>query len=315
MPKLQQRFIVSRLLGHVRELASVRHGLRAEQLAERAGISRATAYRDIQQLMASQIPIQTETVNGETRYSLSWDVPPLQLTPVQLGALLMLRKMLEPLQGTQAVKELDGLIKQFSSKRVAPVPVAVDSGGPSAAAPGVIAALDHACSEGLCLRMLYQSATSQREEWRVVEPRELRMHHGQVYFTAWDQKSGEWRVFKPSRIKIFEAPGPKAQRRATYDAEKLFANAVGIWSAPAVTVVVWIDKSGAPFVQEYPLADGQVVTTHKDGSATVKATVAGTKEALHWVVNWGRKAKVLEPEAFRQEVVEELRAALNRYEP
>jgi predicted DNA-binding transcriptional regulator YafY len=313
MAKLQQRFMVGRLLGHVRELAAVRHGLRAEQLAERAGISRATAYRDIQQLMASQIPIQATTVNGETRYSLDWDVPPLQLTPVQLGALVMLRRMVEPLRGTQVVKELDGLIKQFAKKHAAPVPVAVDGVGPRSAAPQVLAALDHACSLGLCVRMLYQSATAEQEAWRVVEPRELRMHHGQVYFTAWDQKSADWRVFKPSRIKAFDPPKAKAPKRPEYDADELFANAIGVWNAPAVDVVVWIDKAGAAFVQEYPLAEGQVVTQHKDGSATVRAKVAGTKEALHWVLNWGRKARVLEPASFAGEVRSELEAALGRY--
>ncbi|MBI5496589.1 MAG: WYL domain-containing protein [Deltaproteobacteria bacterium] len=313
MPRTQSRAIITRILCHVRELSTVRRGLRAEQLAERAGISRATAYRDIQLLMDTQIPITTEVVNGETRYLLDWDVPPLKPTPLQLTALIVLRNAAEPLRGTQAFKELDGLVRQYAKNAPANVPLTVGGAGTASARPEVVTFLDRAAAERRCVRLLYQSASAFSPSERIVEPREMRMVHQQLYVTAWDRLSGGWRVFKPSRAADVVLLPEKAPHREGYDAEKLFAHSVGVWNAPSVAVAVRIDPSGGRFVNEWPLTDDQQVERQADGGAVVRATVAGLQEVTHWVLNWGAKAEVLEPPELRVKVRKELAAALSHY--
>jgi hypothetical protein len=50
-----------------------------------------------------------------------------------------------------------------------------------------------------------------------------------------------------------------------------------------------------------------------DGSLVVEACVAGSLEALPWVLGWGASAEVLVPLELRTVVTEQLARALGRY--
>ena len=50
----------------------------------------------------------------------------------------------------------------------------------------------------------------------------------------------------------------------------------------------------------------------KDGSIVFEAEVAGTEEIKYWVMSWGSKAQVLEPESLREEIRAESEALLGK---
>ena len=51
--------------------------------------------------------------------------------------------------------------------------------------------------------------------------------------------------------------------------------------------------------------ESQEIHTQPDGSIIFEAQVAGTDEIRFWIMTWGSKAKVLEPESLWQEIREE----------
>jgi predicted DNA-binding transcriptional regulator YafY len=53
--------------------------------------------------------------------------------------------------------------------------------------------------------------------------------------------------------------------------------------------------------------------SQKDGSIIFEAEVAGTDEIKFWVMSWGVKAMVLEPDSLREEIVAESEALLEKY--
>ena len=59
--------------------------------------------------------------------------------------------------------------------------------------------------------------------------------------------------------------------------------------------------------------DTQTIEKQKDGSILFTAEVAGTEEIKFWIMNWGSKALVLEPESLRNEIREEAEAMLQKY--
>jgi len=50
--------------------------------------------------------------------------------------------------------------------------------------------------------------------------------------------------------------------------------------------------------------------SQKDGSIVFEAEVAGTEEIKFWVMSWGSKALVLEPDSLRQEISAESEALI-----
>lgn len=51
-----------------------------------------------------------------------------------------------------------------------------------------------------------------------------------------------------------------------------------------------------------------------DGSIIFEAQVAGTDEIRFWIMTWGSKAVVLEPESLREEIRAEAERMARRYE-
>ena len=57
----------------------------------------------------------------------------------------------------------------------------------------------------------------------------------------------------------------------------------------------------------------QKIEPQKDGSIVFSAEVAGTEEVKHWVLSYGNKAEVLQPQYLREEIANELIESLNKY--
>jgi predicted DNA-binding transcriptional regulator YafY len=57
----------------------------------------------------------------------------------------------------------------------------------------------------------------------------------------------------------------------------------------------------------------QEIVPQNDGSLIFEAEVAGTEEIKVWVMSWGAKAMVLEPESLREEIGGESEALLGKY--
>lgn len=57
-----------------------------------------------------------------------------------------------------------------------------------------------------------------------------------------------------------------------------------------------------------------MITDQEDGSVIFEAKVAGTVEIKIWVMGWGAKANVLEPESLRNEIRSEIQSLINLYD-
>jgi predicted DNA-binding transcriptional regulator YafY len=69
----------------------------------------------------------------------------------------------------------------------------------------------------------------------------------------------------------------------------------------------------AAYIREKIWHDTQEILPQKDGSIVFEAEVAGTDEIRFWVMSWGSKAEVIEPESLRQKISAESAALLEKY--
>lgn len=306
-PSLQRQW---RLL---ETLHGKRYGLAVRKLLDELGTSKATLYRDLRLLQEAGFPITREEQNGEVRYSLLGEpMPAVQLTIRQVLALRLARRMLAPLQGTKILRELDALLpRKVRAEGRAPVvevPLPHVVGEPS-----IATAVEQAMTTGRRIAFMY-AATRGAPSLRKVDPLALHVRDGQLYLNAFDVHRAALRTFKFARLSAAQVLEEKAEPHDEYDEARVFAHAAKVWDGPLVEVTVQISPRGARFAREWPLVPSQQIQTQADGSVIVRAQVAGTVEALRWVLRWGKDAVVLQPPDLRANVLDELKRALVAYE-
>jgi predicted DNA-binding transcriptional regulator YafY len=297
----------------LKALQGRRVGLSIKTLSENVGASRWTVRRYLGLLEEAGFQIAKEERNGGFQYRLLGDpMPAVDPTARQTEALQLAQQMLAPLKGTRVLREFDALVPK---KRKATVPAPLVEVGPPAAVgePLIASVVEHAIRSGRRLSFIY-AATGGAPSLRKVDPLMLHMRDGQLYLNAFDVERAKLRTFKLARVSSPEMLDEKAQPHDECDKARVLPHAAKIWDAPAVDIVVRISPSVARFVKEWPLIASQQIEAQPDGSAIVRAQVAGTVEAMRWVLRWGKGAIVLEPPELRAAVLEELRQALAAYQ-
>jgi predicted DNA-binding transcriptional regulator YafY len=100
---------------------------------------------------------------------------------------------------------------------------------------------------------------------------------------------------------------------ASFQPDDLIGNAFGIIRGARTSVRLWFDASVARIVERRSWHPSQKVTRVTDG-IELALVVDGTDELLSWVLSFGEKAMVLEPEMLRAEARKIAKAMLARYE-
>jgi predicted DNA-binding transcriptional regulator YafY len=296
----------------VMELQRHPGGVGRQRLIELTGIPSTTLHRLIGELRDYGVPIETRTRNGEAWHALAQtSLPALGISATQLLALRLARRMLGVLEGTAITRELDGLL-QPHALRDSPKP-GISIRTSVVQAPTVVEVLDRAIQQGRRVRIRVRTRGNQQLHDRLLDPLCLRCTTNALYLAAFDHGRGEIRKFKVARIEFVQKLSERTREHLGFDEDKLFANAVKVGTGEPVDVAVRFSASVAKIVREYPLAAAQTFEDCSDGSVILRGRVAGTHEALRYVLSWGRDAEVLSPHEFRQEVALELAAATRRY--
>ncbi|HEY5956486.1 MAG TPA: transcriptional regulator [Polyangiaceae bacterium] len=313
MSQDRRRVVITRLMQLAIVLHAAKRGLTVRQLMERLERSKSTIHRDLESLRFAGIGVQTDTVNGEVRYSLpNWPVAAITPTPLQLTALCLARETLGHLDGTAVVNQLDAMLSQWG--RLPKAQLALTYRKREGGQTSVVTVLDDAITNQQRLELTYQGEHDQQSRQRKVEPVALRATGEQLYLFAYDVERQDYRMFKAARVQNAKLLPERSGDHSQVNIEKRFAYAIKTWTADSpTTVVVRISPEKARFVAEYPLMPTQRVTTLDDGRVEVTAEVNGVTEALNWVLGWGAHAEAMSPAELRERVAEQVRDAARQY--
>lgn len=306
-----------RLLAIILELQA-HHRRRAEDLAATFETSKRTIYRDIQALCETGVPIVSAPGQG---YSLveGYFLPPLRFSPEE--ALMLL------LGGDVAAQNFDSQYRAaaLSATRkiqaVLPESMRAEiqglrknirfvSGGDAApgAAAELLPPLRRALVEHKTVRFYYHARSHGSAEWREADPYALAHVHGSWYVLAADHARGELRRFRLERMekllvtdKSF-APADVKMDQPADDASRTLT----IRARFDPTVARWVKESRFYFV----------VAEEEDGEGlVVTLRVRDASEALPWLLGWGSRVRVLEPESVREQMRTEAEAIILAHPP
>ncbi len=103
-------------------------------------------------------------------------------------------------------------------------------------------------------------------------------------------------------------------RPADFNLEDHLAHSFGVFQGQdQVHVRVRFDRRVARYVQESSWHKSQQLTPQADGSLIAEFDLSDGEEIKRWILSFGKRAEVLEPESLRQEILDELAALFARY--
>ncbi|HET8899078.1 MAG TPA: YafY family protein [Rhodanobacteraceae bacterium] len=203
-----------RLFLIIHALRGRRTALPARRLAETLGVSLRTVYRDVADLQLSGIPIEGAAGVGYVLRKGA-DIPPLMFTAQELEAVVVGMRFVRAFTGARLMQAADAAMLKIEAvlppelrERVAQVrifaPVWRDQ--ETSAYGQRLDALNEAINQRAVLAIDYSNeagATSQRE----IEPLCMAFWGGKWTLGAWCRMRGDFRNFRPDRIRAMQPSG------------------------------------------------------------------------------------------------------------
>jgi predicted DNA-binding transcriptional regulator YafY len=310
----------------IQRLARSRYGLGLDALASELGCVRRTVYRDLDALMLAGFPVVSEKRDGRVLYRFldTFRLGDVPFTPDEILALAFGEDLLRTLEGTvfhdsihsALAKIRAGLGPELSeylarlgeSFRVLP--------GPHKSYAKVretIQLLNQAVLERRTLRIRYRTGSTGALSTRELDPYRVWYRSGGLYVVGFDHKSKEIRTFAVDRIRAADPTPRRFTVDPAFDFDATIGASFGVIAEPATRVRIVFERRWASYVEEHVWHASQKLEPLPEGRVLLTMEVGGTAELRTWILSFGSGAEVLEPAKLRDEVVAELRGALERY--
>jgi len=304
----------------LRQLESSTRGLTLAQLAEAlppdAPRHLRTLRRDLEALEASGVPLVTNRVDGHVRWRLLEgyrQVPVIPFSPTELMALVVSRRLLSPLQGTQ----LHGAMESALNKVAAALPrtnqalvgqlqsifaVGVGSHKTYKTHRATIDQLTDAISRQRTVQLRYYTASRDTTTRREVDPYRLWLAAGGLYLIAYCHLRRAIRIFAIERIRTLTITDHSYQIPLGFDMAHYVQDALTVMRGPRTDVLLVFDKPTAAWVQDRIWHPSQELTRLKDGRLQLRLQVAYGRELIGWILSFGSGVEVVTPNRLRKAV-------------
>lgn len=318
----------------LQSLAAHHYGLTIKEMAAEHGVTTKTIGRDLEKFQEVGFPVSVcqTSEHGCQHWRLDSDAKliPLNLAWDEAIALYLGRRLLDPLAGTpigasvqrafrkiratlgkRALDHLEKMSGAFHNTRFG----ASDYFGKSEMIDQLIIAIE----DRVATLITYQSLSATEPVTYDVAPYGLVFHNHSLYLVAYSSDHDEIRVFKVDRIEHVDPPDRENLKFLLpddFDLQRYFAHSFGVFpgngSLRAVRVRFAADV--ARVVSEGQWHASQLLTPQRDGSLIGEFQLADLHEFQSWILSFGSKAIVLEPDELREEIAEEYRRALSQTE-
>lgn len=318
----------------MRELLA-RHpkGLPLEELAEALDVTTRSIRRYLKEM---ERQYELESVPTRAGGALLWriragEIPrKVELRRTQVYALLAARRLFAPLRGSALFDEIDMAVNKLLALAQRP------GRGPNAGiadarledrflyvpfAPKDYTSkteelddLFQAVSDLRPLSLSYKGAGKASEERITIHPYALVLHRDSIYCVGYHVAHKEVRTFLLDRMRDTQAAvTERFEVPADFSIDDYFQGDFGIWkSKKKHKVVIDFDEQAAEYVRLRKVHPTQKLAATGNG-VRLTMTVGNLNQLTSWVLEWGARARVVEPPELVDRVREELEGALRGY--
>lgn len=293
-------------------------GMRAEDLAAYFETSKRTIYRDIQALSEAGVPIVATPGQG---YALleGYFLPPLSFSSEEaimllLGAEYLSRNFDDRYQAgaSSAALKIEGVLPQAMSQEVGRLKSSFRLLTQRIENPDLLKELRRAVLEQKTIRFRYYSRDSQAAQEipaeREADPYGLMFVDGVWYLPAYCHLRHAIRNFRLDRLEDLTITAKAFTRPDGFQLDRIG----GPDDSLKITVRLLFAPEAVRAVREarYFYIAGEEETP--DG-LLMTLRVRHERDALNWILSWGSRVRVLEPEGLRRIIQDEAQAILGNY--
>lgn len=308
-----------------------RYGITTASLATAHYTTIRTIQRDLRDLRGAGFIITPKRQpDRQTYHKLeSVNLPPINFALTEVSALLFIESISDFLQGTPYKDHLRDVIRRIetllSKEQVDFLRQAAQAYAPhirghktlNQNALNVITHLNRAILDQRVCQIKYRSIEGKKAKSYPIEPLRLLyyMEAGGLYLIARAsdyQKPITLAVERIEDLEISEDPFSISSSNSQSIEDRL-RNSFGIISGEPFAVKVYFSPQQAPYIQERTWHPSQTIEKQKGGGIVISFHASSEYEIKRWVLQFGADAEVLEPDALRREIAEELQKALIPY--
>lgn len=313
----------------IQTLIASRNGKSAAELSDELDCSPRTLYRDLQALQIASFPIYTERVNGKSLWSLLDTVKhqiPVPFNLTELMALYFSRDMLKVFKNTVFYDSLESLFekvkttlppesKTYLNNVENTLQLGIKPYKEYGRFKGILNQINDAALNRKTIEIVYFTMSRKKESRRRLDPYRIWFLNGTFYVIGLCHLRREVRIFALDRIKMLHQTNESFEISEDFDFEKFVESSFGVYQGEPVYIKVWFHPDVAGYIKEKVWHESQNVVPQEDGSVILELQVAGTEEIRFWIMTWGSKAEVLEPESLREEIRMEAELMASKYKP
>lgn len=299
------------------------------ELAQDAAVSSKTIQRDLQVLRGVGFPIEERVgYRGQKTWHCGHDgiLTGLAFTFDEAAALYLGQRFLEPLAGTwlweaarRAFHKIRSGLPAETGQYLDQVELTFyqtshrtsDYTDRAALIDSLMTAIEDARETSL----LYQSQQSQTPAEVLLHPYGLIYHRGSLYLVANVPDYGEIRHYKLDRARDVCLLDHKFERDPTFKLARHLESSFGVYQGGNATHAIRIrfHADAACYVQEHFWHASQRFTDFDDGGVLLELELSRLEEIKSWVLGFGAKAEVEEPEELRQMIADDVERLARTY--
>lgn len=216
-----------------------RHIVTAHQLAELTEVSERTIYRDVQDLMASGVPVESEAGVG---YRLrGYDLPPLMFDREEIEAVVLGARMVErwtdpelAAAARRAMAKVEAVLPEGMDRLVEETALFAPQGFRRPHITIDFALLRRAIREKRRIRFAYQDAAG-NATCRTVRPLALAFFGSVWNLVSWCELREDFRAFRPDRmagLELLEESFPEEPGKMLADFTRLYEKRTAMAQQP-----------------------------------------------------------------------------------
>lgn len=298
-------------------------GITAPELARLCGTSTRNIYRDIRRLDEAGVQVMLQ---GNKGYYL---VDGISHTPAHLGTEEYLALSLYPmLAGAQKLKQrpfqqafqraMEKILARFKvndelvrlSQRIR-----IHAEPEDGAHDEIMQKVIEAILREVTITCTYHTMYRDELTTRMIDPYYLVPRGGHLYLVGFCHQRDEVRTFRLNRFQRIELTDKRFFIEDDFDINEYLAHLWGIKrDSEEITFRVRFSREVARYIKEERYEAPHTFVDQPDGSLLLTVTTRSADEFLRWMKQYGKHAELLEPQAYREQLREELNDMLQMYQ-
>lgn len=279
----------------------------APYLAERFEVSKRTINRDIEDICKAGIPIVTmQGATGGITIADGYKIDKTLFTEEELRAVFTGLRGLDSIAQDKKYQHIIGKFFTETNGIYATSHLLIDlsSHYKDSLAPK-INRIQQAIDAGVEIEFYYYSSTGERHV--ILEPYLVVFQWSSWYVFGYDRNKNGFRMFKLNRLWELQCTSRSFALRDVPDEKLDFG---GYFTDEIKAVILFDESVKYRLIEEY---GPDCYTLLTDGKLSFQFPFTNSEYLFEWVLQFGYKAELLEPEEFRTELKKRLKNSLQKY--